>query len=700
MVRGTKSGGVSDEKGYYLIRNVPPGEWAVVASYVGYSESGRQIAIEPGETTRCDFELKPTPIQMEGIEVSAERARFERDVIVSTHTMRGSELGKAPLVGEKDLFRSLQLLPGVIASSDFSSQLYVRGGSPDQNLILLDGITVYNPSHLGGLFTTFNVDAVNSAELLSGGFPAKYGGRLSSVLDITCKDGNSKRFSGSSNISIVSAKTLLEGPLPRGSWMVSGRRTYFDQLLKGTRFSFPYYFYDGMGKVNLDLTDNSRIAVSGLLGEDVLDFTLEDQDVEFGDLDMRWGNRGLSARWRQLFSPGLYGECSGAWSQFRTTLSLETVRSGIWLNNAMGDYTLKGDFAYTGTSNHTSEFGFDAKSISFDFGVEIDTFTLLDDQERVRVLALYLQDKWEVSPVCMLQAGVRPTYCDPGGQLRWDPRMGLKYRLTPNAAVNASVGLYSQFLTTASTGEELISIFDIWLPAPEDQGPSSATHFILGLERWFSGDLRFTAESYYKKFARLYELADDGESEDSDLVDFISGSGYAAGIDLLLKRSAGSLSGWIGYSLGLTKRTFEGETFCPRYDRRHNLNIVSGVGIPWGMRVDATWSLGTGLPYPGAIGRYLRTEYDFARDRWVTRWDYIESPRDYYRYPPYHRLDLGLVKGFGWKSLEGEAFFQIINVYDRENVFLYVWDLEEDPPVRRAVTMLPLLPSIGFNIRF
>lgn len=700
MVKGTELGAVSDERGYYLIGNVPSGKHVVVVSYVGYKESYRDAVIGPGRTLRCDFELEPSPIQMEGIEVSAERVRFEKDVVVSAHTLREKELGKAPLVGEKDLFRSIQLLPGVIASSDFSSQLYVRGGSPDQNLVLLDGITVYNPSHLGGLFSTFNVDAVSNAELLSGGFPAKYGGRLSSVLDITCKDGNSKKFAGSSNISIISAKTLLEGPLPRGSWMLSGRRTYFDWLLKGTRFSFPYYFYDGMAKVNLDLTDNSTVALTGLLGEDVLDFGIEEEGEEFGHLDMRWGNRGLSGRWRQVFSPRLYGEGLGAWSDFRTTINLEIVGSGIRLNNEIADYSFKGDFTYIRTPKHTSEFGFDAKSLFFDFEVEVDTFKLLDDEETAEVLALYFQDKWEVSPRFLLQAGVRPTYFSRGRRLRWDPRAGLKYRLTPNTAINASLGSYSQFLTTVSSGEELISIFDVWLPVSEDQGPSSATHFILGLERWFSNDLRFTAEGYYKKFDHLLELSQEEGPPEDGLASFQSGSGYATGLDFLLKKTVGRFSGWVSYSLGLTKRTFGDETYCPRYDRRHNLNVVSGMDILWGLRFDVKWSLGAGFPYPGVIGRYPKTEYDFSGDSLVTRWGYIRSPRDYYRYPPYHRLDVGLVKGFSWKFLQGEAFLQLMNLYNRKNVFLYVWDLEEDPPVRRAVTMFPLLPSIGFNIRF
>lgn len=709
-IKETKLGGVCNKNGYYFVENVPPGKYVGIASYIGYKESRKEITVEPNRTVQCNFELEPSEIQLEPVSVSAERAKFERDISVSTYSLRKEDLEKAPAIGgEADLFRSLQLMPGITASSDFSSQLYVRGGSPDQNLILLDGITVYNPSHLGGLFTIFDVDAVKDAELMAGGFPAKYGGRMSSVLNIVCKDGNSKKFSTSSSISLIAAKTLLEGPLPKGSWMVSARRTYFDLLLKPAGVSFPYYFYDGMGKINFDVAANARFTLAGLLGEDVLDFPITngeddgmggDEGEEIGRLDMRWGNRGLSGKWRQVLTPRLYGEVLCAWSNFRTSIDLEFREFGFRFSNEIVDYTAKGDFTYTPAPDHTLDFGFDAKNISFDFDLEMDRTKYLDAVDTARVLALYLQDKWEISPLWILQAGIRPTYFMPGSHFRWEPRIGLKHRVTSNTALSASFGLHSQSITTIQSGEELFSIFDTWLPIGEKYEPSLATHYILGVEQWVSNDLRFTIEGYYKVLEQLVEVNEDESRDDLSDVSFNTGSGYAMGLDFLLKKTAGDFSGWTSYSFALTKRTFDDTTFCPRYDRRHNMSLVFEMRLPWGLKFDFTQLFGTGYPYPGVIGRYSRAEYDFSGDSIATHWENIMAPRDYNRYPAYHRADVGLSKAFTWKSLTGEAYIELLNIYNRRNVYFYIWDLEKDPPVRRAITMLPLLPSIGLNVRF
>ncbi len=698
VIKRTKFGGISNKKGYYFIENIPAEKYIITASYMGYKESSKEIIVEPNKTLRCNFELEPSPIQLKSVSVNAKRLKFERDVSVSTYTLRKTDLEKASVVGgETDLFRSLQLLPGVIASSDFSSQLYVRGGSPDQNLILLDGITVYNPSHLGGLFSTFNTDAISDAEIMTGGFPAKYGGRMSSVLNITSKDGNSKKFSTSSSISIISAKTLLEGPLAKGSWMASIRRTYFDQLLKNTKFSFPYYFYDGMGKVNFDLSANTNVTLAGLLGEDVFNYTIEEDGKELGQLDMRWGNRGLSAKWLQYLTPKLYGEVLCAWSNFHTNMNLEFFKSNSSFKDEVIDYTVKGDFTYALAPNHTLDFGFDAKSITFDFEVEMDTIKLLNEVDTAIVRTFYLQDKWEINPLCFLQVGIRPTHFTPGSRFRWDPRLGLKYRLAPNTAINASFGFYSQFLATVHSGEELINIFDIWLPPGENYAPGLSKHYILGVEQWISNTLNFTVEGYYKTFEHLLELKEKGTFDDDA---FNTGSGYATGLDFMFKKTAGKFSGGISYSLSLTKRTFNDTTFCPRYDQRHNLSLGFEVNLPWGLSTNLKWQLGTGFPYPGVRGRYHRTEYDFSGDSTTTSTRYITAPRDYYRYPAYHRADLGLKKAFNWKFLKGECFVGVINLYNHKNVFLYIWDCEKDPPERIAVTMFPLFPSLGFNIKF
>ncbi len=479
--------------------------------------------------------------------------------------------------------------------------------------------------------------------------------------------------------------------------MASIRRTYFDQLLKNTKFSFPYYFYDGMGKVSLDLTAKSNLAVAGLFGEDVFNYTIKEDDEDVGDLDMRWGNRGLSVKWLQYLTPKLHGEVLFALSNFHTDMNLTFLKSTSDFRDEVIDYTVKGDFSYVLAPKHTLDFGFDAKNITFDFEVKMDTLTILNEVDTARIRTFYLQDKWELNPLCFLQIGIRPTYFTPGSHFRWDPRLGLKYRVATNTTINASFGFYSQFLTTVGNGEELLNLFDIWLSPGEDYAPGLSKHYILGMEQWISNNFNFTIEGYYKTFEYLLQLKEKGTFDEDA---FYVGSGYATGLDFLFKKTAGKFSGEVSYSLSLTKRTFDDEIFCPKYDQRHNMNLGFGMGLPWGLNMNLKWKVGTGSPYPGVIGTYYKTEHDFSGDSTYTKRVHITAPKDYYRYPVYHRADLDIRKAFNWKLLKCECFVGVMNIYNHENIFLYIWDIEKDPAERIAVTMFPIFPSVGFNIKF
>jgi hypothetical protein len=731
----TDFGAATNAKGYYYIGHVPEGKYQLVASFVGYKNVTHSVSVGPNQTVNVDLELSPGAIEMGEVKVTADRARFEREVEVSAVRLETKQLEFIPKVGgEVDLFRTIQLLPGVIATSDFSNRLYIRGGSPDQNLILLDGITVYNPSHLFGLFSPFIADAVSDVTLLAGGFPAKYGGRLSSVLDVTTKEGNSKHFTGDASASVIAAQALAEGPIPltkddfrmtndlaakpdtidtgqssvgnpaRGSFLIAGRRTYLpDVLLKAFGIDgLGYYFYDLMGKANYEPWKDSRFTLTGLAAEDVLDFW-DPQNPTGLKAKMTWGNRGASIRWNRVFTPILYGEVVGALSNFYSAFNVNLGSSSdIQMGTNLTDLTLKADLTWYAADQHTLDLGFDGRFTRSGTSFAYDT-TRSDTVDELLPLAVYVDEKWELVPDKLyLKPGFRLSYYSNGRRFAPEPRLGLKYHPAKNTAINVGLGRFTQPMVTLNSTDAVFSIYDMWTPVQSDQALPTALHYIAGVEQWLKRDVVFSFEGYYKDFSNLLETryGDYFTPPESLLV----ADGYSYGADLMLRKTEGWVNGWISYSYMWTRRSIGDESYFPHHDRRHNVNIVlSFPHLLWGMDVSAKWTLGTGLPYSGSVGYYPMYQYRPADPNWWRRpqWAFIDGPRDAFRYPVYHRLDAGATKT--WQKRWGEisAFLDITNVYDAQNVLLYYWEIGKDGlPVRHSVGMIPVLPTIGVKVRF
>ncbi len=696
-------GAASNERGYYYIGAVPPGEYTLVASYVGYRTARETVRVARDRTATVDLELEPGTVEVDEVRVSAERAVFEREVELSATRLDTRQLAVMPKVGgELDLFRVIQLLPGVIATSDFSNKLYIRGGSPDQNLILLDGITVYNPSHLFGLFSPFVPEAVSDVALLAGGFPARYGGRLSSVLDITTKEGNSKRFTGLGSLSLLAAKAVAEGPIPNGSFLFAGRRTYLpDVLLQALDAEgLGYYFYDLMGKANYDVNHDFRLTVTGLAAEDVLSFWDPDDPNGFV-ARLAWGNRGVSARAHTILTPVLYGETMFAWSNFFSGFRVvfeetDTAR----MTTDLTDLLLKSDFTWYVADAHTLTLGTDLKRATMDMSASFGEVSF-EQGSALWPLAAYVDDKWELVPDRLfLKPGLRYAYYSNGNRHELEPRLGIKYKPGENTALNAAVGRYTQPLVTLNSTDALFSIYDMWVPVPEDRNTPGALHFIAGTEHWLSADVVFEAEAWYKDYADLLE-ARYGEFA-TPAESLLAADGYSYGLDVMLRRSEGWVTGWIGYSYMWTRRSIGDEVYHPHYDRRHNLSLVANFpALFWGIDLSARFNLGTGLPYAGTIGYYHRYQYRPDVDEYRYWWGFIDGPRDAFRYPVYHRLDAGLTKkwNLNWGSIS--AFLDVTNLYNAQNVLLYYWDVEDDElPRRRDITMIPILPTLGVEVEF
>ncbi|UCD06525.1 MAG: TonB-dependent receptor [candidate division WOR-3 bacterium] len=717
-LENTILGTASNDKGYYIIHKIPPGSYQIVYSYIGYENVSRDIIVEENRNLTLNVELDPSAIEVEEITVSAERTRFEQTVEVSHIMFTPREISSVPRLFEGDLIKTLQLMPGVVTMHDLSNKLHVRGGSPDENLVLLDGITVYNPStHLGGLFSTFNPDAVGFAELYAGGFPANYGDRLSSVLSVNTKEGNSKDLTGMFSFGLVTSRLLVEGPIPKGSFLVSARRSYFDALvwlydkIRDDDISLPYYFYDFIGKVNFNPSPENRFTLAGLSSTDVLDF----QEIETEDPDERigleWGNRGVSLRWRSVFTPKFYGEIVGAWSNFLTQLRYEDLddsTENLNLYEDIIDYTAKCDFNYFWGENHTMEFGIEGKYSTIGYNWDFEEEISFDQEHQISVIASYIKSKIFVIPsVLSIQPGIRSIYYSKGKRLCLDPRFGIKYLFRPNTAFNFALGKYSQFLVTVNSQESYFSIFDFWRPVDETQAIPTAYHAIAGFEQWFDEKTKFTIEPYYKKYYNLLIPTEDDIYFSAPTESLQLGDGYSAGIDLFFKKTLKNVFGWISYSLSFTKRRFDGDYYSPRYDRRHNMNIVIGFTIPQYIpllkngTLSTRWYMATGLPHGLDIARY---QYYYWDPRWGTGdydWEIISSARDAYRLPLSHRLDLHLEKNMKIFGLKGSWYIDVINVYNRKNIAFYTVDYDEDPPEINKYVLLPIpIPSFGFNLTF
>lgn len=740
FLENTQMGAVSNADGYYIITDVPEGTYTLVASVIGYGMEKRQITVDSEERLRENFDLIPEDIQMEEVVVTAERQKFRQEIKISSITLDQTQLRTVPVLVEADLFRAIQMLPSVSSGGDFSSALYVRGGSPDQNLILLDGITVYNPYHFGGIFSTFNTDAIKEAEFIAGGFSAEYGGRMSSVLDIQNREGNSKEFHGSGNVSLLSTKLLFEGPVPRGSFMVSGRRTYFDAIWEGVRkgvnifaedpvdISFPYYFYDFQGKVNVDINDRHRTTLSGFYGNDVLWFKEEMKegnygepgyDLEYYGFDWSWGNNTTSLKHRWLIRPDLIAKFYVARSRFHFDVdflmkdeffdeeddtTVVNMNQQVKIYDYIADWSEGIDMTWILNKKNILKFGAFHKDIDFDLGAGLNDMTLLDSTSRSREWGFYIEDKYQPSPLFIFQPGVRLTrYVN---KSRWYPdlRLKTKYLATENFALTLAGGTVHQFLQTANFENEMVRFIDLWFPTQKGMEPSKATYYNAGIEYWYN-DIQFTLEGYYKKYEHLVTM--DEDIGGAELLSFLDAEGYSTGIELLVKKTWGDLTGWIGYSFMHTRKREDVVSgwYPPKYDRTHNLNVVAQYDINkrWYFSSSVVWN--SGNPYSQIYGNFHYTD---ALSGWINRMQ-IYGERNGERYPPYFRWDVGINRRATIFKQDATFYFHIINATNHDNVFLYLYEThnaEFDPETntstiyRRPINMFPILPTFGVEFAF
>ena len=711
-------GAATNNAGFYTIAGLPAGNYTVTVSYLGFEPKTLDVPLDAGEDRRLDVDLAPATTEVGEIVVEADREAEEARAIGAAR-METALIKQLPAVFEPDLFRSLQFLPGVKSASDFSSGLYIRGGSPDQTLILLDRTTVYNPTHFFGLFSTFNPDAIKDAQLYKGGYPAEYGGRLGSVVDIYNKDGNRRETKGGFSVGLLATRAYVEGPYgrswgaddePRGSYMVAVRRSTLEPVLAVLRSAdtegIPdgFYFYDVNAKVNVDATPNDKISLALYGGQDVLDLEFLDD----GRFDIEYGNRTGSLDWQHLLSETVFTNLTMTGSRYLSTPVATISGTRFTQRNEVTDVSLKGDVEWVPTRQHTIKAGVWGGSLEFGLRNTFDNEETFQQRITSTYGAAYLQDTYRPHPDWQIRTGLRASYFSRGSYLRLDPRISVDYTVTNGIRLQTAYGRYHQYLTLETS--ELFTGFDSWLATDDGVSPSYGDQFVLGVKTEPRPGWRVDLEGYYRTMRDLFEL-------DPFLPDraglpyaetFRFGDGFALGTELLVQRATGRVNGFLGYTLSRTARRFplvnEGPNgplyYAPKYDRTHDLNVVVNVDLSQAWRLTTAFNYATGQPYTEPQFRYSG-----INDPFVTPGESREtfvSPFNGERLPAYHRLDVGATRSGTLFGADYQLQLQVINAYSRRNVWFYFFETEDDGSIERTeVPQIPVpIPNISFTMTF
>ena len=702
-IKDTLIGTATNNSGYYSLSGLVAGTHTLQVSYIGYEPLEFDVTLAAGETLRRDLDLEPLSLEVAEVVVTADADTEEEQRRLGVSKMPTATIRQLPTILEPDVFRSLQLLPGVKSASDFSSGLYIRGGSPDQTLILLDRTTVYNPTHFFGVFSTFNPDAIKDVRLYKGAYGSEYGGRIGSVVDIYNKDGNRRSRAGSVSLGLLASRAMIEGPHRKGSWMLALRRSTVEPLLTIARnqdvegIPNQFYFVDGNGKLNVDLDDDNRLSLSFYVGQDVVDVPI----AESVAAQLRYGNRTVSGNWTNLFSDRLFSNFTGPASHYFSKPEFEFATTEVFQENDVWDYSLKGDFEYLPDSRHQWKAGFWTGNFRFDFRSVFDGLEGLSLDTRAYYTNLFGEYIFRPTADWTISSGVRGAYFSDGDYLRFEPRLSVERRLTDRLYAQLGTGRYHQFLTLVTN--EAFSGLDVWLAAADKVRPAYGDQVVTGL-KYSGAGYRVEWEAYYRTMRDLFSLnpflPDVAGLQYDELFHF--GEGYATGSELFVQGSVGRFSGFVGYTFGLTKRRFptinENSWYPPKYDRTHDLNLTTAARITRKWEFTSVFTYATGQAYTRPASQYQLTHSPFE----AQPTEVLVSPFNAARLPAYHRLDVGFTRRGTLFGGDSELQIQVINAYSRRNVWFYFYDFDVDGSISRdTVPQIPVpVPNISYSLRF
>ncbi len=725
-----QKGTVTDGSGSFKITLPANDSITVVISFVGFSSQRKTFFLAGNQ----NITITLAPEVLEDVVVTGNPLQEKlASTQMSMERISAMEVKQLPaLFGETDIIKTLQLKPGVQSGGEGTSGLYVRGGGPDQNLVLLDQALIYNPSHLFGFFSVFNTDAIEGIDLYKGDFPAQYGGRLSSVLDGSSRSGNKDRFSATGGIGLISSRLTLEGPIQAGksSFILSGRRTYFDVFTRQINsYREPrrtnyrpipdYYFYDMNGKLSFDLSEKDELLISGYYGRDVFGFRRNRFNVDFS-----WGNGAGSVQWRRKLGARSATTLTYNYSDYDYSISNELGDLSVTLGSKIQDHTLSYSFDFLPNLRHAIKTGVlytyhtfgvgNLQAASRDGEFSINAGSILNGNQ----YGVYLSDNFTLSPAIQLDGGIRLsgfTYLN-HNYFNIEPRLAARYMLSQNTSFKASYARMSQYVhLVASSGATLPT--DVWFPTTDRVRPQLSDQVAAGMSTLLFGkNFLLTNEVYYKWLHNQIDFRDGANLIVNDNLEdeFVFGRGWSYGNEIYLEKRQGRTTGWIGYTLAWTWRQFaeinEGRKFFPRYDRRHDISVVVMHQLNKRLTLTGTWVFGSGNVIT------LPTERFFVQgppNAMANAPSYNVAPvftdRSNYRMVPYHRMDLGVVWKLNTRWGDSDITFSVYNAYNRLNPFFVYFDTVRENPdgtgnitdfVARQVSLFPVIPSVTYNFKF
>lgn len=743
FLKGTTMGAATDINGFYNISKVPAGSYTLMVTSMGFDSLAQKISIKDNEIISKNMNIKEAAQMMNTFVVSAEKQEAKTQVKMSVTKVTPKEIKSIPSIGgDPDLAQYLQVLPGVTFTGDQGGQLYIRGGSPVQNKVLLDGMIVYNPFHSIGLFSVFDTDIMRSADVHTGGFNAEYGGRISSIMDITYRDGDKKRMRGKVSASTFSTKLMLEGPLKKkkdggGSitYVLSGKRSHLEQSSNFYKPYFeglssdnargvdtiglPYGFTDIYGKLSFNGGNGNKLSLFGFNFRDNVTYANEDPNANTG-LNWNSGGGGMNFVLVPSTSKTLI-EGVLAVSNYKIGL---TEADGQPRSSSINGFNVGMDFT-TFSGDNQFKYGIEMLGFTTDFQYVNSVGTQIEQKENTTELSGFAMYRINAGKL-VLEPSVRLQYYASLSTFSPEPRLGLKYNVANKFRIKAATGMYSQNLISANSDRDIVNLFYGFLSGPEnlqeefteqdgstrsvDHKLQKANHYILGFEYDFTRNISLNVEGYLKDFAQLtntnrnqiFDESDEAAADKPDVEkkEFIVETGDAYGVDVVLKYATTRLNVWAVYSLGKVTRWDGVQEYSPVFDRRHNVNFVTaytfGKDLNWEFNV--RWNLASGFPFTQTQGFYEGVDFssigqDYTSSNGSLELELAELNKG--RLPYYHRLDINIKRKFvlGKNSIL-EANLGATNAYNRDNIFFI------DRVTQDKVYQLPLMPSFGMSLTF
>jgi outer membrane receptor for ferrienterochelin and colicin len=734
-----KVGTASNNYGFFSI-TLPKDSVQVIFSYVGFKAKKLSLYLDKNVTYNIEMGAE----DLEEVTVTAEQTKkVSEETQMSTVDIPIEQIKQIPaLMGEKDVLKVIQLMPGVQKGSEGSAGIYVRGGGPDQNLILLDEAPVYNANHLFGFFSVFNGDALKSVELIKGGFPARYGGRLSSVIDLQMKDGNKEKIHGEAGIGLIAARFTLEGPIIKNkcSFLVSARRTYIDALIypflpKDGKLG--YYFYDMNAKINYVFSDKDRLYLSGYFGKDKFYLNSKTKDSE-SKIGLDWGNATSTLRWNHLFNSRLFSNLSLIFTNYQLGIGSSSKFGNDYYNlryvSNIRDCGAKYNFDFMPHPNHYIRFGINStwhhfvpQALVIQASDPVNEFNnkagAIDTYEG----GVFMEDDWKMTSKLKMNIGFRLSAFSSKGDnfFNPEPRASLRYLLGKDFSLKGSYAMMNQYLHLLSnTGVGLPT--DLWVPATNKVKPQQSQQVALGLAKDLPNkNLTISIEGYYKWMKNVLNYKEganflnagnntNAETQNDWQTKVVSGNGLSYGAEFLIQKKVGKFTGWIGYTLSWTWLKFDslnfGERFPARYDRRHDISVVGIYKINDHVTLSGTWVYGTGNAITLPIASYGIEQHTIPGTQQQSRpgelWPYTiggdYGTKNSFRMAAYHRMDIGIQFHKKLKRCVRTFEFSLYNVYSRQNPFFYYITYDNDSKKNKLMqaSLFPILPSVSWSYKF